>query len=326
MSGFKTKKLATETLGEYLRSARQAFGMDPEQVRRLTQIPEKFLLALEEGNFERLPADVYVKGFLKSLAAVYRIPSDSLLDQFETERGVHRSLTADPLQPKSGRRWYAPSFSVTPRVLTFAAVIGLALLTAGYLIWQVRSVSAPPALEVIFPESDMVVAERNVLLRGRTESVSRVYVNDQSVPVQESGEFQEVLSLADGSNTLVIRAENRFGKSTSVSRTIVVQPPAPFPAEDPSAAATTTPEQALDPIRLSVSVSGPSVWIKAVADGDTVQDGFVGTGEALELRADRELLLSTGDAAATRIIYNGRDLGVLGKPGEALSSIRFTAE
>ncbi|MEK9181354.1 MAG: RodZ domain-containing protein [Patescibacteria group bacterium] len=318
---FKSKKIKSETLGEYLADMRNTLKMTCAQVQRLTQIPEKFLKNLEAGEYGKLPDDVYVRGFLQSLAAVYKLPAKSLLEQFERERGVDRSLTSrDPLAPRASKPFITPRIVITPKTFSLALVLVLAALSVGYLVWQVRSVSAAPSLEISYPAADLTTEARNILLRGRAEPGSKLFINKQPVLVAEDGEFTEVLNLTEGANNILIRAENKFGKSSEVSRSIIVS----------SAPETATGTAGIigEAVGMKVVVEvGPgNAWIKAVVDGQVAQEGELAGGTKAEFRAENEILVSTGNAGATRLIYNGQDLGVLGKSGEALADIKFTVE
>lgn len=53
-------------LGDLLRKAREDKGLSLSQVEEATRIRRAYLQALEEEAFDRLPAAVYVKGFLKN--------------------------------------------------------------------------------------------------------------------------------------------------------------------------------------------------------------------------------------------------------------------
>ena len=52
------------SLGEYLQKEREAQGLSLEQISSDTRVSMDMLRAIEEGNVERLPAPVLVKGFL----------------------------------------------------------------------------------------------------------------------------------------------------------------------------------------------------------------------------------------------------------------------
>jgi cytoskeletal protein RodZ len=70
---FETKKVPMETLGEYLSEIRLQFNFTLEEVAQKTGLYEKFIYYIEQGKYQLLPPDVYVLGFLKKLATVYKI-------------------------------------------------------------------------------------------------------------------------------------------------------------------------------------------------------------------------------------------------------------
>ncbi len=72
-------------IGAELRNARVQRGLTIEQVAQDTRISARFLRALEEDDFEALPAPVYVRGFLRSYANYLRIDSQPLLDELNAE-------------------------------------------------------------------------------------------------------------------------------------------------------------------------------------------------------------------------------------------------
>src|SRR3989338_5971971 len=84
---FKTKPVRIATLAEYLKQVRGKLNLDLKTVSMLTQIKESYLSALEENDYKDLPPEVYVKGFLKSLADLYHIRENILIEQYEKEHG-----------------------------------------------------------------------------------------------------------------------------------------------------------------------------------------------------------------------------------------------
>ncbi len=59
--------------GETLRMIRETRGWSCEDVSRITKIPLKFVQSLEDGAIAKLPARVYIQGFIKNLATLYRL-------------------------------------------------------------------------------------------------------------------------------------------------------------------------------------------------------------------------------------------------------------
>ena len=71
-----------EALGEYLSSRREEGEMSVEQISRTTKIPKTSLLHLEAGRFDRLPGDVFVRGFLRSYARCLKLDADDVVSRY----------------------------------------------------------------------------------------------------------------------------------------------------------------------------------------------------------------------------------------------------
>lgn len=67
---------------EYLRAQRERVALSIEDIARVTKIPERSLRQLEEGKFEELPADVFVRGFLRSYARVVGVNPDEVVRRY----------------------------------------------------------------------------------------------------------------------------------------------------------------------------------------------------------------------------------------------------
>ncbi len=67
---------------EYLRAQRERAALSIEDIARVTKIPERSLRQLEEGKFEELPADVFVRGFLRSYARVVGVNADDVVRRY----------------------------------------------------------------------------------------------------------------------------------------------------------------------------------------------------------------------------------------------------
>ncbi len=59
-------------------------------------------------------------------------------------------------------------------------------------------------------------------------------------------------------------------------------------------------------------------WLRVVADGRRVFEGFIRTGERREWEAQETLSVVIGNAGGVRVRVNEEDLGILGAPGEVV--------
>lgn len=72
------------TFGKILRTERESQGIDLETASEATKIRKHYLNALEEENFEILPARVYAIGFVASYARFLHLNPDAMVSQFKS--------------------------------------------------------------------------------------------------------------------------------------------------------------------------------------------------------------------------------------------------
>lgn len=86
----------------------------------------------------------------------------------------------------------------------------------------IRSVqdTTPPELTVASPEGNRVVAAPRVLVSGRSEKGSRVFINGDPVSSLPDGGFSVPTRLKEGVNIIVVEAVDQAGNSSYQTRTI----------------------------------------------------------------------------------------------------------
>lgn len=318
---FVTKQIKTQDLAEYLQECRRHSGLSIADATVLSGIQPKFIEALEEGRLKDLPASVYVRGFLKSLARVYRVSSQPLLEQYAAEQTLQTNAQVDGVGATQlpREKVLIPRFVLSPRTITIMSIGVLGLISFGYLYFQVSSLRRPPALEIFSPVSDSTVNSSLLLVRGKTEAGAVVSINNQPVVADTEGNFQENLSLGIGANQLVIKAVNKFDQETVLTRSIFF-----WQKEVAGSFAATLADETIPRVSLEVVMEDEAAWILLEADGLEQYAGTMLPNARRTINARSSVIMSTGNAGATRVVLNGKDLGVLGKPGEVLRDIEFT--
>jgi len=77
-------------LGDTLKERRMALGIPIEQAEDATKIRGKLLLALENGEYDKLPNPGYVRGYISSYARFLELDSVPLLAMYRAETGSTR--------------------------------------------------------------------------------------------------------------------------------------------------------------------------------------------------------------------------------------------
>jgi len=95
------------SLGNYLRTERELRELSVAEIAQTTRIPVRVLLHLENDERDKLPADVFVRGYLRAYACALGVPETELLSRFKGEEP--RNDLATPLPavyaPEPGRRF-----------------------------------------------------------------------------------------------------------------------------------------------------------------------------------------------------------------------------
>ena len=73
------------TIGQKLHDARVAKGYTLDDLQKNTKIQKRYLIAIEDNDFDALPGEFYVRAFVKQYADSVGLDGTELLSQFETK-------------------------------------------------------------------------------------------------------------------------------------------------------------------------------------------------------------------------------------------------
>jgi len=211
MTDFVHRQIDTaHTVGETLKDERQKKGVTLEQAEEETKVRIKYLEALERDNHLALPETVYAAGFLAKYADFLELDRNNLIDQFKRERGVDRSLSK--LAPE--RRIKEPLFSITPKFILLTTII---LVLAGlviYISYSINQFASPPNLQISSPSTEQVITQDKTEIAGKTDEGVTLMINNQSILMDNKGNFKQEVKLTPGLNTFELRAINQLKKET----------------------------------------------------------------------------------------------------------------
>jgi len=125
-------------IGNSLREARLRQGLDFVEIEQSTKIRGKYLRALEDEQFEVLPAQTYVKGFLRSYADYLGLDGQLYVDEFNSRyvRGeLEEEEEARPFKPRVARPGRGSAFQNKAVMITLAAIAGLTVFVFVAWVW-----------------------------------------------------------------------------------------------------------------------------------------------------------------------------------------------
>lgn len=219
---FKTKKVGGLTLAEKLAEMRKKYNLDMDFISDKTKIPQKYLIYLENEKFDKLPAGVYVKGFLKKIAEFYELDQKSFLLLYEKEEGIRKNIDKGRFPALNLAK--NPTFIITPKKITLFAISVMLILFSSFLVYQVSSVFKGPQLIIDSPLDNSVVESAPILVSGEVkDSAAQVSINGQIIGLKEDGKISQYVNLSPGLNKITISAVNRFKKSNVVVRNVILK-------------------------------------------------------------------------------------------------------
>lgn len=263
-------------LGERLRAAREAQGIPVSQAAADTRILPRYVIALESGEFQHLPGDVYARGFLRNYANYLNIPAEELIELYRVERGTTDpiTITRTTTAPRI-RGIFVPSFfGVFFVVIVLLGLSYLALSLTNNLGAQ-DVASAPFATAAPTPAP-----------LPTWESAPTIAPQIAAVPTPQANQPVETALVAGGTA------------------------PTPQPTT-----ATTPGAPIVAAVRIAPGDHRGS-WIKITADRNVIFEGILNPSKIYDFSAKNSIMIRAGNAGVVYVTINGIEQGPLGSEGK----------
>lgn len=285
------------SVGELLRLAREKAGLSLGDVASRLRMGLKQVRALEQDDYSALPKGTFLRGFVRNFAKEVGVKPAQALEMLEKTHQAAAAINASAVVIPSQQNISVPTPGgefATPRARGLvAAVIAGLLLTVVWWWWEnVR----PYRAEGGRPKS--VAAEKAVSV-------------PIAVPEPAFGTVTSGTVVAQGNNP-VPQAAPQIEVSRSWSSFVPPGAPEVAALSTPPLAeiAPTTPPALRDGNNglLAFTFSDKS-WVQVVdATGKPVLDRTFRSGEAEELNGRVPFSVVIGNAQATRMAYNGKQI------------------
>ncbi|EQC44834.1 DNA-binding helix-turn-helix protein [Bacteriovorax sp. Seq25_V] len=188
-----------ETLGSFLKKAREKKSLSLDAISRHTKISSSNLDALEKDNRDALPNIAYVKGFVKSYCKIVDTDLDYCLELLEQLYGqeIHREekivpqIVAEATQATKNTPAIELSSDLKVKLLGMVAVVAI----GGFIAYN-RSSEVPQEVksEVVKPET--LTSKTPLTVTTETNSTAETSVDDPSsdaaVEIESKDTIEEV--------------------------------------------------------------------------------------------------------------------------------------
>ncbi|MDR3044575.1 MAG: DUF4115 domain-containing protein [Desulfovibrio sp.] len=342
--------MALKELGIALREAREAKGLDIDDVAIRIKVSARVLRAIEDGEQDQLPHSVYARGFIKSYASLLGVDNDLVMRAVDEAYPfeVPEDLLPETViaQPQARGR-----IGLSPVVLALALLVLLVALGGG---WYYRQQAAR--------EADMPKVAQPAQPPQSSVSQPAQQAEPQNVPAQDAVPAPDAVPASNATNATapaVAPSVNGTAPAPQPARNATAPAassaaPAPAPAAQASATAAAQPVTSSAPTTPAASTAasgGPQggvfdseaaatggadtdgsmlaggthrivvialadCWVHSSADDSDVRQFSLHKGQTFALTFSKRLTLKLGNAGGVRIRYNGQEQPAAGDSGQ----------
>ena len=139
-ANLESQSSAVRTVGAMLRSTRESLGLTVRDMADITRIQPAYLQCLEADRYHELPAEVFVRGFIRSYARELRLDEQGVMGDYLRQTGQHAVVPAQQVAEPAERRLTPSRFATSRRpgrvvyaagVATLVTLFALAVLALG---------------------------------------------------------------------------------------------------------------------------------------------------------------------------------------------------
>lgn len=199
--------MASVNIGEKLREARLQQNITLDELQQITKIQKRYLMAIEENDFDAMPGTFYVRAFIRQYANAVGLDGNDLVDIFDgkdRKKIVEETVQFETLDASRTKMYDDNESSAWIRNLPAIvfSLIGMAIIIVVlYISWQNRQDN--PIIET--PVSE--------ISRESTTASSMTSTSSSSETVQSSSSSEpkpkaEVTYVSELSGTVEMNAVN----------------------------------------------------------------------------------------------------------------------
>ena len=224
---FKKNKILSnnEILAEQLRTARAEKKLKLKYISEKLNINHRYLKAMENGDFEKLPPGTYGKSFIKEYSTFLGLESDNLIKIFnkitdENQPTGSQNFKKNEFFSKQIIKSY--NFLNVPKIAKSIIIIAVVLICFVYLGIYLKNIISPPEIQIIEPMENLVTDKNFINIIGSTEPEAEITINGEIIFNNSEGIFTKRINLKNGINTITVTAKKKYSRETVIKRQILV--------------------------------------------------------------------------------------------------------
>ncbi len=299
-------------LGENLRREREMRGVSLEEISAATKISIRFLQAIENEEFSKLPGGIFARSFIRMYARYLGLDEESILADYQVAAQPRGEIDL----PRLAANRPAPSRPAAKRTPLVALLIAVVMLAGGYALFRYsRRAAETPASTPIAAPTHEPAPPAAPTAQPTTATPGTPTPETGSATVPGGAQVSPATETTPGA----VAPQPNAAASGSLAK----------PAGSPGTATapTAAPAKPLETdtgLTLQVAATDKA-WVAVDSDGKTVLQKTLNPNEVETLKAHESFDLTTGNAQGIVLTLNGVTLKPLGRRGE-VKSVHLTRE
>lgn len=300
-----------ESIGEFFRQVRETKGLTVDEVASKTRIRTDFVKALEEGNFAKLPDQVFARGFVRSYARSLGLDEEDAIHRFIQSAGAFYDKQDERERLKVRQAEEERKRQANRKAV--AVAIGIAILTLVFLLSReqssllVRRASsdAPVPLSKRIPPPAPESHEAQPAHQGEAPGSATktklaeapAKTNQESMPSQVAAAGSAAPLVSDAPLPPPLGSDGAFGAGSG------------------DAAGGADGQLVLDLEATELS------WVVVQIDGGSPQEALLRPGEKARWKGQDQFSLTLGNAGGVKAELNGKPQKSFGPSGKVARDI-----
>ena len=311
-----------ESVGEFFRQVRETKGLTVDEVASKTRIRTDFVKALEEGNFAKLPDQVFARGFVRSYARSLGLDEEDAIHRFVQSAGAFYDK-----QGERERLWQRQVEEERRRKANRKAVgiaIAVAIATLVFLLSREQSSTLMRRTGSDVPPPSKKSAPFSKDARESSAARPAMELPPPIVPAAKPMEPAPAPPVAKASQDKVVpptAAPPPVARAPVQLEPVPAQPAASMGADGPLAGLSVDGPVGSDgPLVLDLDATELS-WVVVQVDSGSPQEALLRPGQKAQWKAQDQFTVTLGNAGGVRAELNGKPQKPFGPSGKVVRDV-----
>jgi len=312
-----TKK---QTVGAVLKDARLKIKKDLTEISDELCIRKVYLAALEDGEYDKLPGDAYIYGFIRSYAGYLKMNADKLVKLYMDEVSVTEVNEHEKVEKvaKKSSDETVPLFNSKKFQARRYFMLFLLAVIAGLVIYILFLQPSPESSDVVetAPVEEVVTVDSTVVEGDVKVDAVEVPAEIPALPVVDTKEAVKDLK----------KVESEKVKEVVTKEVVKAEPSEEVDATVSHTAAVYGQKNGNVTLRAD---EGSEVWVQIIDrddDNKIVMSRVLKDGDEYRLNDNENWYLTVGNAGGLTVLVDGEKVRKFGPNGVRRSNIQLDAD